>query len=375
MDMHHMYPSGAPPYNNFNSAPNMAINNTSGGAPHQGNVNHMANNNNNRHGGRAPAARQQRHRMYNTTGNLLTSNLNLSANLNTNSNNVNAAAPQAHGTNNMPAPNVNPNTTTTNITTNAPNMANVNINNIPNVTTNMHNAPPPGGSSASAPAGEMAPSVQNLFDMFSSAGPPQKPMPSLLPQLFGESQVQAHNLAPVALQGGRNYAADFAIQPIPYQAPPPPPEPAPPQKPAHMLPGGTTPLGGVAGKVEQELESALIKAGALVYEAGVVKEDARTGLKNGDLVKASRSHASRTNKGVHAIGQEPAIVEKVNQELTRQSRVRFDDAKALADIVVYGLKKVPKGFYDERRLNKGVPKGFYDERRLDKGVTRFDARR
>ena len=38
-------------------------------------------------------------------------------------------------------------------------------------------------------------------------------------------------------------------------------------------------------------------------------------------------------------------MDKVNQELTKQSRERYQDPKAPADIVVYGLKKVTFFFF------------------------------
>ena len=59
--------------------------------------------------------------------------------------------------------------------------------------------------------------------------------------------------------------------------------------------------------VEEELESALIKTGALVYDASVTVRTRSNGLKNGDLAKAKWSHASRTDKGVHAVGQVIAL--------------------------------------------------------------------
>jgi len=59
--------------------------------------------------------------------------------------------------------------------------------------------------------------------------------------------------------------------------------------------------------VEEELESALIKTGALIYDASVTIRTGQTGLRNAsrnaDLASCHWTHASRTDKGVHAVGQ------------------------------------------------------------------------
>jgi len=132
--------------------------------------------------------------------------------------------------------------------------------------------------------------------------------------------------------------------------------------------------------IEQELESALIKCGALVYESGITQNE--FGLKNGDLSKVKWTHASRTDKGVHAVGQcialsmqlnfagktweeqQANIVKALNECLDRQAQEKSPPLEK-SDIVVYGIKKVPKGFYDDRRLDPS----------LGLGITRFDARR
>ncbi|EKX34193.1 hypothetical protein GUITHDRAFT_80757 [Guillardia theta CCMP2712] len=112
--------------------------------------------------------------------------------------------------------------------------------------------------------------------------------------------------------------------------------------------------------IEQELESALIKCGALVYESGITQNE--FGLKNGDLSKVKWTHASRTDKGVHAVGQCIALSMQLN---FAGKTWEEQQANIKSDIVVYGIKKVPKGFYDDRRLDPS----------LGLGITRFDARR
>jgi hypothetical protein len=118
--------------------------------------------------------------------------------------------------------------------------------------------------------------------------------------------------------------------------------------------------------VEEELESALIKSGALVYHSSVTVRTGPSGLRNGDLAAVKWTHASRTDKGVHAVGQcigvvlqvhkfggswaeqERALVKQVNLCLHHQARHKRPHPLPVPDLVVYALKKVPKGFYDDR---------------------------
>ena len=135
--------------------------------------------------------------------------------------------------------------------------------------------------------------------------------------------------------------------------------------------------------VEEELESALIKAGALVYNDDVRIFTNHLGLKNGDLSACRWTHASRTDKGVHAVGQcialtchlqpfgntweqqQLTLVRRLNECLAQQAKEKRPPLPS-PDVVVYAVKKAPKGFYDDRRIDRSRGMG---------GITPFDARR